>query len=171
MAPGTTSLFTDIVGSTGLAAALGDLEWATLLEQHHAAVRRELERFGGLEMDTAGDGFFAVFDSVEAALRAAPAILAAVRPLGLELRVGVHTGDCVVANGKCTGLAIHIGARIAALAGPGEVLVSQVARDQAGEGFGFAERGSHELRGIPGEWRLFALTIDQSDDRVGNGTG
>jgi len=153
---GTTSLFTDIVGSTELAWRIGDAAWAELLKQHHAAVRAQLETFAGREMDTAGDGFFAIFESVPAALSAAAAIREAVRQLGLTLRLGLHTGDCYVADDRCTGLAIHLCARIVALAEPGEVLVWQAVRD-AGAGFRFAERGSPELRGIPGEWKLFAL--------------
>jgi class 3 adenylate cyclase len=154
---GTTSLFTDIVGSTELAARIGDRAWAELLEQHHAAVRAELEAFGGREMDTSGDGFFAVFTDVSAALAAATAIREALRPLGLAVRVGLHTGDCYVVDDKCTGLAIHICARIVSLAEPGEVLVSESLRDEAGLGFHFVGRGTHALRGIPGDWGLFAL--------------
>jgi len=154
---GTTSLFTDIVGSTELACRIGDAAWAELLEQHHAAVRAQLEAFEGREMDTAGDGFFAVFAGVPNALSAAAAIRETVRPLGLTLRLGLHTGDCYVADDKCTGLAVHICARIVALAEPGEVLVSQVVSDAAGPGFQFADRGTHTLRGVPGEWRLSAL--------------
>jgi class 3 adenylate cyclase len=154
---GTTSLFTDIVASTERAAQIGDEAWAELLERHHAVVRAELEVFAGREMDTAGDGFFAVFSEVPAALSAATAIREAVRSLHLALRLGLHTGDCYVANDKCTGLAIHICARIVALAEPDEVLVSQAVRDGAGPGFQFAGRGTHALRGIPGEWSLYAL--------------
>jgi class 3 adenylate cyclase len=154
---GTTSLFTDIVGSTELAVRLGDSAWAELLERHNAAVRTQLEAYAGREMDTAGDGFFAIFSGVPDALAAAITIRESVRPLGLVVRLGLHAGDCYVVDDKCTGLAIHICARIVALAEPGEVLVSQVVRDAARSGFQFAERGIHQLRGIPGEWRLFAL--------------
>jgi class 3 adenylate cyclase len=153
----TTSLFTDIVGSTELAVRIGDSTWAELLERHNAAIRTQLAAFAGREMDTAGDGFFAIFSGVPDALVAATAIRDAVRPLGLAVRVGLHTGDCYIVDDKCTGLSIHICARIVALAEPGEVLVSQAVRDAAGSGFQFAERGTHELRGIPGEWRLSAL--------------
>jgi class 3 adenylate cyclase len=154
---GTTSLFTDIVGSTELAVRIGDRAWAELLERHHTAVRAQLAAFGGQEMDTAGDGFFAVFKDVHAALSAATTIRDATRPLGLALRLGLHTGDCYVVDDKCTGLAIHICARIVALAEPGEVLVSRAVCDAAGSEFHFVERGSHALRGIPGEWKLFGL--------------
>jgi class 3 adenylate cyclase len=157
LSAGTTSLFTDIAGSTELAARIGDAAWAELLERHHAAVRAQLEAFAGREMDTAGDGFFAIFDDVRGALSAAAGIRAAVRALGLAVRFGVHTGDCYVVDDKCTGLAIHICARIVALAEPDEVLVSQAVRDAAGPGFDFVARGTHELRGIPGEWSLSAL--------------
>jgi class 3 adenylate cyclase len=154
---GTTSLFTDIVGSTELAVQIGDRAWAELLEQHHAAVRTQLDAFGGREMDTAGDGFFAVFTDAPGALEAATAIQGALRPLGLAVRVGLHTGDCYVVDDKCTGLAIHICARIVSLAEPGEVLVSESVREEAGPRFAFVGRGTRALRGIPGEWRLFAL--------------
>lgn len=156
----TTSLFTDIAGSTELAVRLGDAAWAELLERHNAAVRAQLEAFAGREMDTAGDGFFAIFTDVRAALSAAAAIREALRPLGLAVRLGVHTGDCYVVDDKCTGLAIHICARIVALAAPGEVLVSQAVREAAEPGFDFVGRGTHELRGIPGEWSLSALVND-----------
>ena len=153
-----STLFTDIVGSTEKAVALGDCAWADLLERHHAAVRAELARFGGDEMDTSGDGFFAVFPEPDAAVRAGLAIVGAVRGLGLVTRVGIHAGDCRLADGKCTGLAIHIGARIVALASPGEVLVSDPVRIGAGPDVGFADRGVHELRGVPGTWPLFAAS-------------
>ena len=154
---GTTSLFTDIVGATELAVRIGDAAWAELLERHHTVVRAQLNALGGREMDTSGDGFFAIFADVPDALSAATAIREAVRPLGLSLRLGLHTGDCHVADNKCTGLAIHICARIVALAEPNEVLVSQAVRDAAGPKFHFVERGTHALRGIPGEWKLYAL--------------
>jgi len=153
----TTSLFTDIVGSTELAVALGDSDWADLLERHHAAVRVQLARFDGQEMDTSGDGFFAIFPGAASAIEAAFAIAEALRPLGLTIRVGIHTGDCRVADGKCTGLAIHIGARIVALAAPGEILVSEAVRKAAGPGLHVVERGVHVLKGIPGEWPLYAI--------------
>jgi class 3 adenylate cyclase len=151
-----STLFSDIVGSTGTAAALGDAAWAELLERHHALVRAELARFGGDEMDTSGDGFFAMFADPDSAIGAAIGIVEAVRTLGLDVRVGVHRGDCRVADGKCTGLAVHIGARIVALAAPREVLVSEPARAASRNGFTFVPRGVHELKGVPGSWPLFA---------------
>lgn len=152
-----STLFTDIIGSTETAAALGDIAWAELLERHHAAVRSEIARFGGDEMDTSGDGFFAVFADPAAAVRAGLEIVDAVRKLGLAVRVGVHAGNCRVADGKCTGLAIHIGARIVALAAPEEVLVSDSVRIGSESAYHFIERGVHELRGVPGTWQLFAV--------------
>jgi class 3 adenylate cyclase len=152
-----SSLFTDIVGSTERAVALGDAAWAELLERHHAAVRAEITRFGGEEMDTSGDGFFAIFAEPAQAVAAGLRIVEAVRPLGLTVRVGVHAGECFVADGKCTGLAIHIGARIVALAGPDEVLVSEAARTELGSAYRFSDRGVHELKGVPEARRLFAV--------------
>ncbi|HYZ76844.1 MAG TPA: adenylate/guanylate cyclase domain-containing protein [Gaiellaceae bacterium] len=152
-----TVLFTDIVGSTQRAAELGDRRWRELLDAHETAVRRELVRFGGREVDTAGDGFLATFDGPARAIRAACAIRDSVRGLGIELRAGVHTGECELANGKVRGIAVHTGARVAALAGPGEVLVSSTVRDLvAGSGISFEERGEHELKGVPGTWRVYA---------------
>jgi class 3 adenylate cyclase len=152
-----SSLFTDIVRSTETAVALGDDAWAALLERHHGAVRAQIARFGGDEMDTSGDGFFVIFSEPAAAIGAGEAIVGAVEALKLSVRIGIHVGDCRVADGKCTGLAIHIGARIAALASPGEVLVSDAVKTCVGEAFDFADRGTHELRGIPGTWKLSAL--------------
>lgn len=152
-----SSLFTDIVGSTEKAVALGDAAWAELLERHHALVRAEIARFGGEEMDTSGDGFFAIFEEPVPAVAAGLGIVEAVRPLGLRVRVGVHTGDCRVADGKCTGLAIHIGARLVALAAPDEVLVSEAVCTGARPAYRFSDRGVHELKGVPGSWRLFAV--------------
>lgn len=152
-----STLFTDIVGSTEKAVALGDAAWADLLEQHHAVVRAGLRRFGGEEMDTSGDGFFAIFPEPAAAVGAALDVIGAVSDLELTLRAGVHAGDCRVADGKCTGLAIHIGARLVALAAPGEVLVSQPVRDGCGHAYRFADRGVQELKGVPGTWHLFAV--------------
>jgi class 3 adenylate cyclase len=153
-----TLLFTDIVGSTERAAALGDSEWRALLERHHALVRRELGRFRGEEKDTAGDGFFATFDGPARAIRCAQAVVEGVRGLGLEIRAGVHTGECEVHDAKVAGIAVSIGARVSALAGPGEVLVSQTVKDLvAGSGLDFEDRGSHELKGVPGDWRVYAV--------------
>jgi class 3 adenylate cyclase len=152
-----TVLFTDIVGSTERAAELGDRRWRELLEAHERAVRAELARYGGREVDSAGDGFFATFDGPARAIRAASAIQESVRRLGIELRAGLHTGECELANGKVRGIAVHTGARVAALAEPGEVLVSSTVRDLvAGSGIAFEERGEHELKGVPGTWRLYA---------------
>ena len=152
-----TVLFTDIVGSTQRAVELGDRRWRDLLEAHNEAVRAQLERFRGEEVDTAGDGFLATFDGPARAVRAACAIQESVRRLGLELRAGLHTGECELANGKVRGIAVHTGARVAALAEPGEVLVSSTVRDLvAGSGIAFEERGEHELKGVPGTWRLYA---------------
>lgn len=154
----TTVLFTDIVQSTERAGALGDRAWRDLLMQHHAAVRRELTRFRGAERDTAGDGFFATFDGPARAIRCAQAAAAAVRPLGLELRAGIHTGECELHEGKVAGVALAIGARICALAGPGEVLASRTVKDLvAGSGLEFTTRGRFKLKGV-GEWELVAVT-------------
>jgi class 3 adenylate cyclase len=153
-----TILFTDIVSSTALAARLGDSGWRDLLRRHHATVRRELARFKGRELDTAGDGFFAAFDGPARAVHAAAEIRDALRSLELEIRAGLHTGECEVSDGKIVGIAVSIAARITALAGPGEVLVSSTVKDLvAGSGMRFADRGSHPLRGVPDEWRVFAL--------------
>jgi class 3 adenylate cyclase len=153
-----TILFTDIVGSTELAARLGDAEWRALLERHHAIVRRELARYEGRELDTVGDGFFATFEGPARAVQAATAMVDALHPLELQIRAGLHTGECEISDGKLAGLAVSIGARIAALAAPGEVLVSSTVKDLvAGAGLRFAERGEHELKGIPETWRLFAV--------------
>ena len=153
-----TILFTDIVGSTERAAELGDRAWRELLERHHALVRRELTRYRGEERDTAGDGFFATFDGPARAIRCAHAIVDGVRELGLELRAGLHTGECELHEDKVAGLAVVIGARVAARACGGEVLVSQTVKDLvAGAGIEFDERGEHELKGVPGEWRLYAV--------------
>jgi DNA-binding SARP family transcriptional activator/class 3 adenylate cyclase len=162
-----TVLFTDIVGSTRTIAALGDRRWRELLEQHHATVRRELARFRGVEMDTTGDGFFARFDGPARAIRCAKAISAAVGELGIEVRAGLHTGECEVADGKVAGIAVSIGARVAAKASPREVLVSGTVRDLvAGSGIEFQQRGTHELTGVPGEWRLYAVCSDAPPDRT-----
>jgi adenylate cyclase len=157
----TTILFTDIVGSTDLAVRLGDREWQRLLASHHAAVRRELRRFCGREVDTAGDGFFATFDRPTEALRAAGAIGAAVAELGLSTRMGMHAGEAESGDEKVGGIAVHIATRVMAAAEPGEVLVSGTLRDLvAGSGLEFHDRGLHHLKGVPGEWHLWALRTD-----------
>ena len=153
-----TVLFTDIVGATERAAALGDRRWRDLLEQHHSLVRRELGRFRGREVDTTGDGFLATFDGPARAVRCARAVCDGVRPLGLEVRAGLHTGEVELLEDKVSGLAVHIGARVAAAAGPGEVLVSSTVKDLvAGSGLRFGDRGAKSLKGVPGQWHLFAL--------------
>jgi len=151
-----TVLFVDIAGSTERAAALGDHAWRGLLEAFYAKVREALRGYRAREIDTAGDGFLAAFDGPARAIRCAGTIRDAVRALGIEVRCGIHTGECELAGAKLTGIAVHIGSRIAGLAAPGEVLVSQTVRDLvAGSGLVFAERGPHTLRGVPNEWLLF----------------
>jgi class 3 adenylate cyclase len=153
-----TVLFTDIVGSTARAAEVGDSAWRDLLARHHTLVRGELARFRGEELDTTGDGFFAAFDGPGRAIECARAIRGSVRSLGLEIRAGLHTGECERLDGKLGGIAVPTGARIAAVAEPGEVLVSSTVKDLvAGSGLGFDDRGTHELKGVPGEWRLYAV--------------
>ena len=153
-----TVLFTDIVGSTAKAAELGDRAWRELLAAHHERIRRELSRFRGRELDTAGDGFFATFDGPARAIRCACAATESIRDLGLEIRAGLHTGECEIHEGKVGGIAVHIGARVSAEAGPNEVLVSSTVRDLvAGSGIGFVDRGAADLKGVPGEWRLYAV--------------
>ncbi len=153
-----TILFTDIVGSTELAARIGDSAWRELLQRHHAIVRRELARFQGRELDTAGDGFFAAFDGPARAVHAASAIRDALPTLGIEIRAGLHTGECEVHDGKIAGIAVSTGARISSLAAPGEVLVSSTVKDLvAGSGLRFEDRGDHQLKGIPDTWHLFAV--------------
>jgi class 3 adenylate cyclase len=153
----TTVLFTDIVDSTRRAAAMGDAAWRGLLDRHDAVVRRQLARFQGDEVVSTGDGFLATFDGPARAVRCALAITAAVRELGLEVRVGVHTGEVERRGDNVGGLAVHIGARVASLAGPGEVLVSYTVKGLvAGAGLGFVDRGPQWLKGVPDEWRLYA---------------
>jgi class 3 adenylate cyclase len=153
-----TVLFTDIVGSTELAADLGDRRWRDLLEQHNTVVRRELDRFRGRELSTAGDGFLATFDGPAPAVACAVSIRDAARPLGLQIRFGLHTGELELAGADVRGIAVHTGARVASLAGAGEVLASSTVKDLvAGSGLEFEDRGSHELKGVPGEWRLYAV--------------
>ncbi len=159
-----TVLFTDIVGATARAAELGDRAWRELLTKHHAAVRGQLARFRGQEVDTAGDGFFARFDGPARAIRCAFAIRDMLGELGLEVRAGLHTGECELLEDKVGGIAVHIGARVAAEAGSGEVLVSSTVRDLvAGSGIGFEDRGEAALKGVPGEWRLFAVSDVPAD--------
>jgi class 3 adenylate cyclase len=154
-----TVLFTDIVGSTELAADLGDRRWRELLEQHNALVRRELARFRGRELGTAGDGFLATFDGPARAVACAVSIRDCTRALGLQIRFGLHTGELELAGSEVRGIAVHTGARVAAKAGPGEVLASSTVKDLvAGSGLEFEDRGSHELKGVPGEWHLYAVS-------------
>ena len=153
-----TILFTDMVTSTELAASLGDRRWRDLLEQHHTIVRRELTRFDGHEVDTAGDGFFATFDGPARAIRCAQAIVAAAGSLGMDLRAGLHTGEVEVLGDKVAGIAVNIGARVAAQASPGEILVSSTVRDLvAGSGIAFVDRGLATLKGVEGTWQVFAV--------------
>jgi class 3 adenylate cyclase len=156
-----TVLFTDVVKSTEHAATLGDRRWRELLERHHAMVRRELAVFRGREIDTAGDGFLAAFDGPARAIRAARTITDKVKLMGLEVRAGLHTGECEMIGDKLSGIAVHIGARVAGLADAGEVLVSSTVKDLvAGSGLRFRERGAHELKGVPGPWQLYSLERD-----------
>jgi class 3 adenylate cyclase/pimeloyl-ACP methyl ester carboxylesterase len=153
-----TVLFTDIVGSSERAASLGDRGWREVLERHHELVRRQLLRYRGVEVDTAGDGFFASFDGPARAIRCAQAISESVRELGIEIRAGLHTGECELANGKVAGIAVHTGARVASQAQAGEVLVSSTVKDLvAGSGIEFRDRGAVPLKGIPGEWHVFVV--------------
>ena len=154
----TTVLFTDIVGSTGLAASLGDQRWRSLLDAHDEAVRKQLRRFRGTEVNTTGDGFMASFDGPARAIRCAEAILEATEKLGIQLRLGMHTGECEVRGRDLGGLVVHIAARVRALSVAGEILVSEMVRDLvAGSGIEFEHRGEHELNGVPGSWELFAV--------------
>ena len=153
-----TVLFTDIVGSTDRAARLGDRRWREMLERHHAIVRRRLAEFRGDELDTAGDGFLAAFDGPGRAIECALAVAHEMLALGLEIRAGVHTGECERLDGKLAGIAVAVGARIASTAAPGEVLVSGTVQDLvAGSRLTFEDRGLHELKGVPGTWRLAAV--------------
>jgi class 3 adenylate cyclase len=153
-----TVLFTDIVDSTRRAAEIGDRDWHALLDAHDAVVRSLLARFRGREVDTTGDGFLAMFDGPQRAIRCAMAIRDAVHSLGIEVRAGLHTGECEVRGDDIGGIGVHIGARVSALAGPNEVLVSSTLRDLViGSGLEFEDRGAHKLKGVPGEWHLFAV--------------
>jgi class 3 adenylate cyclase len=160
-----TVLFIDIVGSTARAAALGDRRWRDQLENYYSIVRQELSRFKGREISTAGDGFLATFDGPARAIGCACAVRAVVRQLGIDIRAGLHTGECeVLANGvDVGGIAVHIGARVAAAAAPGEVLVSGTVKDLvAGSGLQFQDRGLRTLKGVPAKWRLFAAANETS---------
>jgi class 3 adenylate cyclase len=153
-----TVLFTDIVDSTRRAVDMGDRDWRALLDAHDAIVRVQLNRFRGREVNTAGDGFLAMFDGPQRAIRCAMAIRDAVQALGIEVRAGLHTGECEVRGDDIGGIAVHIGARVSALAGPNDVLVSSTLRDLViGSGLEFDDRSTHELKGVPGEWHLFAV--------------
>jgi pimeloyl-ACP methyl ester carboxylesterase len=154
----STVMFTDIVGSTEKLAALGDRRWRELLAEHHAVMRRQLGKYQGREIDTAGDGFLAAFDGPARAIRCANAIVGELRALDFEVRVGLHSGECEVMNGKLSGIAVHTGARVAAMAQSGEVLVSSTVKDLvAGSGIRFHDRGLHILKGVPGEWRVYRV--------------
>ena len=153
-----TVLFTDIVDSTRRAAEIGDRDWHALLDAHDAVVRAQLARFRGREVNTSGDGFLAMFDGPQRAIRCAMAIRDAVQALGIEVRAGLHTGECEVRGDDIGGIAVHIGARVSALAGLNDVLVSSTLRDLViGSGLEFEDRGAHQLKGVPGEWHLFAV--------------
>jgi len=153
-----TVLFTDVVGSTELQATLGDHRYKDIIEQHHAVVRDALRRWRGVEADTAGDGFYATFDGPARAIHCAMEIEQRVRDLGIEVRAGVHIGECKLMDDKISGITVSIGARVAAKAGPSEVLVSQTVKDLvAGSGLSFQEAGEHELRGVPDRWRLYSV--------------
>jgi class 3 adenylate cyclase len=154
-----TLLFTDLVGATARAADLGDSAWRDLLTRHHEVIRREITRYRGREVDTAGDGLFATFDGPARAIRCADAIRSGLRDLQLDVRVGVHTGECELVGEKPAGIAVHTGARIAAAAAAGEILVSSTVRDLvAGSGISFEDRGMHALKGVPEEWRLYTVS-------------
>jgi class 3 adenylate cyclase len=157
-----TVLFTDIVDSTVKLAEIGDRGWQQLLERHHAFVRRQLVRYSGREINTTGDGVFASFDGPARAIRCARAIVDGVRELGLHVRAGLHTGECELVDGEVSGIAVHIGARVAAQGGPDEVVVSSTVKDLvAGSGLKFRDRGSQHLKGVPGEWHLY--TVDPGE--------
>jgi class 3 adenylate cyclase len=156
-----TALFSDIVDSTAHQARLGDRRWKTLVEEHHAAVRGALRRWRGVENDTAGDGFYATFDGPARAVRCGLEIIDHVRRLGIEVRVGIHTGECEVIDGKCAGIAVSIGARIAARAQPSQVLVSRTVKDLvAGSELTFHDAGEHQLKGLQSSWLLYAANSD-----------
>ena len=154
-----TVLFTDIVGSTQIASEIGDQRWTDLLEKHRTVVRKQLDAFRGTEIDTAGDGFLATFDGPARGVRCAQAIVEGTHAIGVDVRAGLHTGEIEVTQGDVAGIAVHIGQRVSALAGPGEVLVSRTITDLvAGSGLSFLDRGEHELKGIAGRWQLYAVS-------------
>jgi class 3 adenylate cyclase len=156
----TTVLFIDVIDSTRRAAELGDRRWREALADYQSAVREQLQRFNGTEIDSVGDGFLVSFDGAARAVRCAASIRDAVRRAGVEVRAAVHTGECERSNGKLVGLAVHVGARIESLAKPGEILVSAIVKDLvAGSGLEFDPRGEHELKGIEGSWSLFAARV------------
>jgi pimeloyl-ACP methyl ester carboxylesterase/class 3 adenylate cyclase len=158
-----TILFTDIVDSTRRQAELGDRGWKLLLERHHAIVRDLLKQYRGEEQDTAGDGFYVRFDGPARAIRCAQDIVETVRPLGIEVRAGLHTGECEIVDGKCSGLSVSIGARVMANAGPSEVLVSRTVKDlTAGSGLTFQDAGQHELKGVPDRWHLYRVASERA---------
>jgi class 3 adenylate cyclase len=154
----STVLFTDIVGSTAKQATLGDRQWKELILRHHTVVRDALERYRGVENDTAGDGFYATFDGPARAIRCGMDVVERVRDLGIEIRAGIHTGECELIDGKPGGIAVTTGSRISGLAGPSEILISQTVRDLvAGSGLTFDDAGEHELKGVPDRWRLYRV--------------
>jgi class 3 adenylate cyclase len=153
----STVLFTDIVGSTDILSSIGDKAWNQLLDRHNEVVRSEIERWRGLEVSTAGDSFFATFDGTARAVHAAHSMIESLKPLGIEIRVGLHTGEIELVDGKPAGTAVHIGARISSLAGPSEVLVSRTVKETiTGSGITFEDRGTYQLKGVPDEWHLYA---------------
>jgi class 3 adenylate cyclase len=159
-----TVLFTDIVGSTERQAAAGDRAWADVIRRHHAIVRGALERWHGVENDTAGDGFYATFDGPARAIRCALDIVDRVGEIGIDIRAGIHTGECEVVDGKRAGLTVTIGSRIAGLAESRAVLVSRTVKDlTAGSGFSFADRGEHDLKGVPERWQLYRVSVPDGD--------
>jgi class 3 adenylate cyclase len=156
-----TVLFTDIVDSTSRAASLGDSRWAELLDEHKALVRTQIARYGGREVKTMGDGFLVTFDGPARAVRCAIAVAEATHETGLDVRAGVHTGECDFTSGDVSGIAVHIASRVLGYAGPGEVIVSRTVVDLvAGSQLGFEERGTHELKGVPGRWQLYAAAVE-----------
>ena len=153
-------LFSDIVGSTQQAQQLGDADWQRVLATHHEIVRRQIDVFRGREVKTTGDGFLATFDGPARAIRAAASIRDGVRDLGLEVRVGLHTGECELLGDDIGGIAVHIAARVLGAAGPGEIVCSRTVKDLvAGSGFAFADRGTHNLKGVPDSWQLHAVEL------------